>query len=196
MNDVQKEIILRLYAEAVEYSPYPDNRDDKIIELWNYFSCDIPDWQKQFRLILEKRRFTAALEALDNLVATDKLINEPSSSQTQRIVRMSWAPYYRPISEVAEDQRIFENRRFNYIITMTHMDMMFRRGILDKDEYDCCHNIIAEKYGFGTDSWFWWEGAPYKKEENTVPSKKSRRNKSYTKRNKEYWSKFEKKSEE
>ncbi|MCH5314561.1 MAG: hypothetical protein J1E81_01510 [Eubacterium sp.] len=192
MNDKQKDVILRLYAEAVEYYPYQDGRDDKIIELWNFFSCDISDWQQQFRQILEKRRFATALETFDKLISTDKLINEPLPSPSQRVVRITWAPYYKPIAEVAEDQRIFENRRFNYIMTMTHLDMMYRRGILDKDEYDLCHDKIAEKYGFKDDSIFRWEGAPYRKEKTEPPTKKHRRNRTYTKRNKEYWSEFDK----
>ena len=57
MNEVQENVILMLYAEAVEYSPYPNNRDDKIVELWNYFSKAIPDWQERFRCILEERYY-------------------------------------------------------------------------------------------------------------------------------------------
>ena len=160
MNEVQENVILRLYAEAVEYSPYPDNRDDKIVELWNYFSQDIPDWQERFRRILEERRFLTAIDALDNLLATEKFIQKPSLSQTNRVIRMAWAPYYRPIADVEEDVRILEHRRFNYCLTMIHMDMMFRRGLIDKEEYELCHEKIGENYGFKRGGVIWWNGPP------------------------------------
>ena len=38
MDEVQENVILRLYAEAVEYSSYTNNRDDKIVELLNYLA--------------------------------------------------------------------------------------------------------------------------------------------------------------
>lgn len=192
MNEVQENVILRLYAEAVEYSPYPDNRDDKIVELWNYFSEDIPDWQDRFRRILEERRFLTAIKALDNLLANEKFIQKPSPSQTQRVIRMSWAPYYRPIADVEEDVRILEHSRFNYYMTMTYMDMMYRRGLIDKDEYELCHDKIGEKYGFKRDGVIWWSGPPTDGKTVEYPPKQQRKNRTYTKRNKEYWSKFEK----
>jgi len=192
MNETQKNVILRLYAEAVEYSPYPDNREDKIVELWNYFSADIPDWHERFKRILEERRFVTALEALNKIMAEEKFLKNPTQTQEQRVIRMSWAPYYRPIADVKEDCRIFENKRFNYYLAMTYMDMMYRRGLLNKEEYELCHDKIGEQYGFERDGLIWWSGPPEGEQKAAVPQKKSRKNKTYTKRNKEYWAKFDK----
>ena len=194
--DSQQETILRIYAEATEYSPYPEHRDDKILELWSNFSCDIPDWLKRFRLILEERRFASALETLDHLVSTEKYINEPTAFPSARVVRAAWAPYYRPISEVKEDMRILETRRFNYTLTMVYMDTMYRNGLLDDDDYEKCHDAIGEKYGFDRDSLFRWNGPPKEKKEAKPPEEKRRKNKTYTKRNKEYWAKFNHQDEE
>lgn len=196
MNEVQKKVILRLYAEAVEYSPYPNNREDKIVELWNYFSADILDWEERFRSILQERRFLTAIKALDEILAAEKFMSNPTLSQTQRVVRLSWAPYYRPIADVEEDARIFENIRFNYYMTMVHMDMMYRRGLIDKDEYELCHDKIGEKYGLKRDGVIWWDGPPTDGKSVSFPPGKPRKARTYTKRNKEYWAKFEKKQSE
>ena len=67
-----------------------------------------------------------------------------------------------------------------------------RRGLIDKDEYELCHERIGEKYGFRRDGVIWWGGPPTDGKTVDYPPKQPRKNRTYTKRNKEYWSKFDK----
>ena len=136
-----------------------------------------------FQLILCERRRRAflslelvialpdhsAVEALDRIMAREKFLKNPTQTQEQRVIRMAWAPYYRPIADVEEDCRIFENKRFNYYLTMTYMDMMFRRGLLNKEEYKLCHDKIGERYGFERDGLIWWSGSPEGEKKVTTP---------------------------
>ncbi len=91
-----------------------------------------------------------------------------------------------------EDVRILEHNHFNYYMTMTYMYMMYRGGLIYKDEYELCHDKIGEKNGFKRDGAIWWSAPPTDGKRVDFPPKQHSKNRTYTKHNNEYWSKLKK----
>lgn len=180
----QKDEIIKLYAESIENENDTQVQYAHLLTLKNTFGQSIPDWLECLKAYPAKNGGTRVAAAIAAYEAELEAQSRPKEEPIQYIT----LPTPEERAAAAKD---FDKKRFNYALMMSLLDGMYRRDEVDLETYYNLQDTFSEYYGISKTSLFWWNG-PHKGKDLT---QKHRKNKSYTKRNTEYWAKFEKSPE-
>lgn len=94
--------------------------------------------------------------------------------------------------EIAQEQAELRERTTKYYLAMIIADQMYHREIITIDEYYKVQTMFGEKYGITEKSIFWWNGPHEADTIEPAPACKTKKNRTYTKYNTEYWEKHKK----
>lgn len=202
MTKKQKDEIIKLYAEFIEIEDAPKMRQEHLITLRDTFGQMIPDWKSCLGWYAEENQLIHVQVAIAeyDCKSVKKIeplplpVDEPTPTQAERVVRLTKYGYSsRTEEEIEADLKAFNERRVDYALMMHIFDRMYHEQIITLEDYYLLQEKAGDLYGFPKNSVLWWNG-PHE----LIPigtAQKRKVSKPYTKRNTEYWSKFEKKKD-
>jgi len=196
LNEKQIKLLMAFCANGIQHEKAPDLRVKKIVELRGRLEETVPNWMQLIEEALSDGTRPEAAEAL----ATYKKLAPAEQYPPPRsplIFKAELAPFYRPLDEVERNCKELNARRVDYALAMSIVDELYMRGGLDDEDYNFVAEVYGVYYGFPKGrSIFYWEGPPERKKksvDNKEQQPKRQTTRPYTKRNKEYWEKHEKK---
>lgn len=194
MDERQIKLLMAFCANGIQHAKAPDLKIKKIIELRGRLEETVPNWMQ---LIEEELSDGKRPEASEAFAAYLNLVpSEQYPPRSPLIFKAELAPFYRPLEEVERDCKELNARRVDYALAMIMADELYTRGGLDDEDYNFVAEVYGIYYGFPKEtSIFYLEGPPERKkksEDNKEQQPKRQANRPYTKRNKEYWAKYEK----
>ena len=195
MNERQIKLLMAFCANGIQHEKAPDLRVKKIVELRGRLEETVPNWMQLIEEVLSDGTRPEASEALAAYKKLDPAEQYPPP-RSPLIFKAELAPYYRPLDEVERDHKEFNVRRVDYALAMIIVDELYVRGGLDDDDYNFVAEVYGVYYGFPKESIFYWDGPPERKAKSGNDKEdqtKSKGTRPYTKRNKDYWEKHEKK---
>ena len=189
MNEKQKQEIIKMYASIIEDEADVNKRVRQIEKLKDMFSVEIADWETRLRNYAEKKSFLGVICALELWNGHTPPI--PKKQDNQEKIP-SELPYYTPKTpeEIESITKDINDRRMRYAILMYLADSMYKQNKIDLEQYYDIQEIFSDFFGFPETSIFYWNG-PHQGEKVEMSFPKKRR--TYTRRNLEYWEKYEKK---
>jgi len=192
MTTKQQNEIVKLYAEAIEIEGSQDLWYEQLVTFRETFGDSIPDWRSKLLSYATKKGLSHAISAIEEYDRREMIETPPPEPPMQVIHEIRKTQYgysSKTDEEIEAEIKAFHERQMNYVLSMAVLDQMYRDEKIDLEGYYSLQEIFSNFYGFTEGSLFWWNG-PHLVESTTEIH---RRNKTYTKRNKEYWDKYGKK---
>lgn len=192
MNAKQTTEIIKMYAEAIEAESDVKARIRQIEKLKDTFGSEIAECEKLLREYAEKKNYMGVLSAFDVLDdhSPAPAITPPVKEETTPAIKPMKMYSPKTPEQLEADIKEFNKKLMQYSMMMSLADSMFRQGRITLESYNVLRDSFGEYYGFTKKSLFYWEGP---KQGDATPPEHHKRNKTYTRRNTEYWEEYEKK---
>ena len=192
MTTKQQNEIVKLYAEAIETEGNQLLWYEQLVTFRETFGDAIPDWRSRLVSYATKKGLPNVISAVEEYEQREMIRASPPEPPVKAMheIRKTQYGYSSKTDEETEAEiKAFHERQMRYVLMMAVLDQMYRNEKIDLEGYYSLQEIFSNFYGFPEGSLFWWDG-PHMVESTTEIH---RRNKTYTKRNKEYWDKHGKK---
>lgn len=192
MTTKQQNEIVKLYAEAIETEGNQRLWYEQLVTFRETFGDAIPDWRSRLVSYATKKGLPNVISAVEEYEQREMIRTSPPEPPVKAMheIRKTQYGYSSKTDEETEAEiKAFHERQMRYVLMMAVLDQMYRNKKIDLEGYYSLQEIFSNYYGFPEGSLFWWDG-PHMVESTTEIH---RRNKTYTKRNKEYWDKRGKK---
>lgn len=192
MTTKQQNEIVKLYAEAIETEGNQHLWYEQLVTFRETFGDAIPDWRSRLVSYATKKGLPNVISAVEEYERREMIRISPPEPPVKAMheIRKTQYGYSSKTDEETEAEiKAFHERQMRYVLMMAVLDQMYRNEKIDLEGYYSLQEVFSNFYGFPEGSLFWWNG-PHLLESTTEIH---RRNKTYTKRNKEYWDKRGKK---
>ena len=192
MNAKQTTEIIKMYAEAIEAESDVKTRIRQIEKLKDTFGREIPECEKLLREYAEKKNYVGVMSAFDINAAhsPSPSITPPAKTATTPVPKPMKTYTSKTPEQLEAELKEFNKRLMQYNIMMAIADSMFKQGKITIESYYILQDSFSKYYNFTPKSLFYWGGP--RKGDTPLPENR-RHNKTYTRRNTEYWEEYEQK---